>query len=67
MKVHLFEHDPEERTPDAVFPNNWFSTHAQDSPDKYSIVLYPLKAGSSRWLIWCTDDLFWLLVRQSKA
>ena len=32
-----------EITPDAVFPNNWFSTH----PEK--LVLYPMKAQNRRW------------------
>jgi hypothetical protein len=32
-----------EITPDAIFPNNWFSTH----PDK--LVLYPMKAQNRRW------------------
>ena len=32
-----------ELTPDAVFPNNWFSTH----PNK--LVLYPMKAQNRRW------------------
>lgn len=32
-----------EITPDAVFPNNWFSTH----PNK--LVLYPMKAQNRRW------------------
>jgi hypothetical protein len=28
VRVHLFEDDGERDTPDSVFPNNWFSTHA---------------------------------------
>jgi len=28
VRVHLFEDDGARDTPDAVFPNNWFSTHA---------------------------------------
>ncbi len=27
IRVHLFTHEPYHQTPDAVFPNNWFSTH----------------------------------------
>ena len=26
LTVHLFDHDDSHGTPDAVFPNNWFST-----------------------------------------
>lgn len=36
--------DPEETTtPDAVFPNNWFSTHAGGT-----LCLYPMEAGARR-------------------
>lgn len=28
VTVDLFQHDLAHGTPDAVFPNNWFSTHA---------------------------------------
>ena len=42
VRVHLFDsHDPE--TPDAVFPNNWFSTHAGGH-----VALYPMAAPSRR-------------------
>lgn len=42
VRVHLFDnHDPE--TPDAVFPNNWFSTHAGGH-----VALYPMYAASRR-------------------
>lgn len=42
VRVHLFDsHDPE--TPDAVFPNNWFSTHAGGH-----VALYPMYAPSRR-------------------
>lgn len=27
LRVHLFTHEPYHDTPDAVYPNNWFSTH----------------------------------------
>ena len=38
VRVHLFDsHDPE--TPDAVFPNNWFSTHAGGH-----VAVYPMYA-----------------------
>jgi hypothetical protein len=38
VEVLILEHDPELRLPDAVFPNNWFTTHADGS-----IRLYPMK------------------------
>lgn len=42
VRVHLFDsHDP--GAPDAVFPNNWFSTHAGGQ-----VVLYPMYAASRR-------------------
>lgn len=40
--VHLFE-DEGTQTPDAVFPNNWFSTHAGGH-----VAIYPMKAVSRR-------------------
>ncbi len=42
IKVHLFE-DQSEQTPDSVFPNNWFSTHADGH-----IVIYPMYAENRR-------------------
>lgn len=42
VRVHLFE-DEGERTPDSVFPNNWFSTHAGGH-----VALYPMKVPSRR-------------------
>lgn len=42
VTVHLFE-DDSGRTPDSVFPNNWFSTHAGGH-----VALYPMKAPSRR-------------------
>lgn len=42
VKVHLFE-DTGTDTPDSVFPNNWFSTHAGGH-----IALYPMKASNRR-------------------
>lgn len=35
-------------TPDKVFPNNWFSTHREDSQGGGSIVFYPMKAPNRR-------------------
>lgn len=42
VAVHLFE-DKEQLSPDSVFPNNWFSTHAGGH-----IALYPMKAMNRR-------------------
>jgi hypothetical protein len=41
-EVLLFE-DAQRATPDSVFPNNWFSTHADGS-----LVLYPMRATARR-------------------
>lgn len=49
--VHLFDHAPEHGTPDAVFPNNWFSTLARDPPggrDDPTLVLYPMRHPNRR-------------------
>jgi len=42
VTVHLFE-DSGTETPDSVFPNNWFSTHAGGH-----IAIYPMKVPSRR-------------------
>ncbi|REL32582.1 amidinotransferase [Thalassotalea euphylliae] len=42
VKVHLFE-DKMSNTPDAVFPNNWFSTHSDGH-----FYLYPMYAENRR-------------------
>jgi hypothetical protein len=42
VSVHLFE-DAGTETPDAVFPNNWFSTHAGGH-----IAIYPMRAPNRR-------------------
>ncbi|MEP2920000.1 arginine deiminase-related protein [Sulfitobacter sp.] len=42
VDVHLFEGD-DPRTPDCVFPNNWFSTHAGGH-----IAVYPMMAPNRR-------------------
>jgi hypothetical protein len=42
VTVHLFEDDGVE-TPDSVFPNNWFSTHAGGH-----IAIYPMKVPNRR-------------------
>ena len=43
VRVHLFDDLGERDTPDAVFPNNWFSTHADGR-----VALYPMYAPSRR-------------------
>ncbi len=43
VRVHLFEDETPGRTPDAVFPNNWFSTHAGGH-----IALYPMYSPNRR-------------------
>ncbi|XP_075265913.1 uncharacterized protein LOC142358391, partial [Convolutriloba macropyga] len=35
-------------TPDAVFPNNWFSTHSPNEGHPYRLVLYPMTCVSRR-------------------
>jgi hypothetical protein len=42
IRVHCFSHEPAHGTPDATFPNNWFSTHPG------TVVYYPMKAPSRR-------------------
>ncbi len=42
VTVHLFD-DTTTETPDSVFPNNWFSTHAGGH-----IAIYPMFAGNRR-------------------
>lgn len=44
VRVELFEDTPEPVTPDAVFPNNWVSFHADGT-----VYLYPLQAQNRRW------------------
>eukprot|EP00873_Tetraselmis_striata_P017038 jgi/Tetstr1/437302/TSEL_002786.t1 len=47
VKVQLFSHSAEHGTPDACFPNNWFSTHAAGEAaggvKEPTLVLYPMK------------------------
>mmetsp|Transcript_1413 Transcript_1413/g.4899 ORF Transcript_1413/g.4899 Transcript_1413/m.4899 type:complete len:565 (+) Transcript_1413:75-1769(+) len=43
VQVRLFAHDERHGTPDAIFPNNWFSTH-QDG----TFCLYPMKVPNRR-------------------
>ncbi|HEY5806770.1 MAG TPA: arginine deiminase-related protein [Povalibacter sp.] len=43
VTVHVFEDTPEPHTPDAIFPNNWVSFHADGT-----VVLYPMLAPNRR-------------------
>jgi hypothetical protein len=43
VRVHLFEDDGAGDTPDAVFPNNWFSTHAGGH-----VAIYPMYSPNRR-------------------
>jgi hypothetical protein len=43
VTVHVFDDTPSPAKPDAVFPNNWFSTHADGR-----VVLYPMYTPSRR-------------------
>lgn len=43
VRVAVLEADPERDTPDALFPNNWFSTHADGR-----LVLYPMSTANRR-------------------
>lgn len=43
VDVHLME-DVGRATPDSVFPNNWFTTHADGS-----LVTYPMRSTARRW------------------
>ncbi len=43
VRVHLFDDDGSRDTPDAVFPNNWFSTH----PGGH-VAIYPMHSPNRR-------------------
>lgn len=43
VRVHLFDDDGRADTPDSVFPNNWFSTHAGGH-----VALYPMYCPNRR-------------------
>lgn len=42
ITVHIFE-DESDKTPDSIFPNNWFSTHADGR-----VALYPMYVANRR-------------------
>jgi len=48
VQVHLFTHETYHDTPDAVFPNNWFSTHSDFECGESTLVLYPMKLPNRR-------------------
>jgi len=43
VEVHVIEDRAQPRCPDAVFPNNWVSFHADGT-----VVLYPMQAANRR-------------------
>jgi hypothetical protein len=43
VRVCVFDDTPEPHTPDAIFPNNWFSSHEDGS-----VILYPMCAPNRR-------------------
>jgi hypothetical protein len=43
VNVHVFDDTPTPVKPDAIFPNNWFSTHVDGT-----VVLYPMLAPNRR-------------------
>ena len=43
VDVHIFDDTPDPHTPDAIFPNNWVSFHADAT-----VVLYPMLAPNRR-------------------
>ena len=51
--VSLWSHSAEQGTPDALFPNNWFSTHAATGAaagrtEQATLALYPMKPPNRR-------------------
>src|SRR5689334_13860568 len=44
VKVHVFEDTAEPEKPDAVFPNNWISTHHDGR-----VALFPMYSALRRW------------------
>lgn len=43
VRVHVFDDNPKPEKPDAIFPNNWISTHADGR-----VILYPMNAPNRR-------------------
>ncbi len=48
VDVHVFDDDGAADTPDSIYPNNWFSTHAAGADSPSTLVLYPLAAENRR-------------------
>lgn len=46
IRVRLLSHTEAHNTPDAVFPNNWFSTHSAEECGARTLVTYSMKAPS---------------------
>lgn len=44
IETRIFNQEDALDTPDAIFPNNWFSTHRNQT-----LILYPMKAENRRW------------------
>lgn len=52
VRVNLFQHTLSHGTPDAVFPNNWFSTHpASETGGQSAMVLYPMKTKNRQAIL----------------
>eukprot|EP01123_Difflugia_compressa_P000629 TRINITY_DN10739_c0_g1_i1.p1 TRINITY_DN10739_c0_g1~~TRINITY_DN10739_c0_g1_i1.p1 ORF type:complete len:838 (-),score=124.06 TRINITY_DN10739_c0_g1_i1:319-2535(-) len=50
LGINVWLHSAERfhNTPDATFPNNWFSTHPSSEVGVYTVVFYPMKTISRR-------------------
>lgn len=46
VTVHTYKDTETPSTPDSIFPNNWFSTHAENAENE--LVLYPMAVENSR-------------------
>lgn len=73
VRVALFQHALRHGTPDAVFPNNWFTTHpageARGGVQRSTLALYPLKCPNRRaptWAPGCQSTLSGLSFPQSE-
>jgi len=48
VNIVLHAAERHHKTPDAVFPNNWFSTHPAAETGRSTLVFYPMKTPSRR-------------------
>ena len=48
VEVQVFDDDGNADTPDSIYPNNWFSTHAAYAESPPTLVLYPMAAENRR-------------------